>query len=44
VLRNSTGINKIKIATQNSIKNQNRPCAFHVIVLLSTRPVDSRSK
>ena len=42
--KNSMGTNKTNNAIQNRIKNQNKPCAFHVIVFLSTRPVDSRSK
>ena len=37
------GINKINNAVQNKIKNQNKPCALHVIMVCSISPIDSNS-
>ena len=41
IFKNSTGINKTKSDTQKRIKNQNNPCAFHVITCCSIIPIDS---
>ena len=41
VFKNSIGMNNIKIEALRSIKNQNKPWAFQVIIFLSIRPIDS---
>ena len=44
ILKNSTGTNKTNKATQNKIKNQNKPCAFQVVTDFSTIPTDSSKR
>ena len=39
--KNSTGIKRINVDTQNKIMNQNKPWAFHVVTDFSTIPIDS---
>ena len=41
IFKNSIGMNNIKIEAQKSIKNQNKPWAFQVIIFLSIIPTDS---
>ena len=44
IFKNSTGTNKTNNETQNRIKNQNKPCAFQVMIDFSTIPTDSSKR
>ena len=44
IFKNSTGTNKTNNETQNRIKNQNKPCAFQVMIDFYTIPTDSSKR